>query len=86
MESITPNKEIIRRICILNGGACCYILHTKGDSFIEVLTDIEYEILNRFSQELSEWTGINYKVYTIKKKERRNTILKHINNKILPIN
>jgi hypothetical protein len=65
MDSITPNKEIIRRICILNGGTCCYISHTKGDSFIEVLADIKHEMLDNFSQELSEWTGINYKVYTM---------------------
>ncbi len=58
MDSITPNKEIIRRICILNGGTCCYICHTKGDAFIEILTDITEERLNNFSKELSEWSGI----------------------------
>jgi hypothetical protein len=85
MNLITPNKEIIRRICILNGGTCCYISHTRGHAYIEVLVDIEDKKLNQFSQQLTEWTGIDYKVYNINKQDNIRTTLGHINNKILPI-
>ena len=85
MDSITPNKEIIRRICILNGGTCCYISHTKGDAFLEILTDIKEEKLNNFSKELSDWSGIRYKVYSVKSETDSKTQLSHINDKILPI-
>jgi hypothetical protein len=86
MDSITPNKEVIRRICILNGGTCCYISHIKGDAFIEILTDITEERLNNFSKELSEWSGINYKVFSLKTPSDNKNEISHINNKILPIN
>jgi hypothetical protein len=85
MDSITPNKEIIRRICILNGATCCYISHTKGDAFLEILTDIKEEKLNSFSKELSEWSGINYKVYSLDAQKNDEQTVDHINNKILPI-
>ncbi len=48
MNSITPNKETIRRICILNGATCCYISYARGNNFIEILTDIKEEKLNNF--------------------------------------
>jgi tRNA G10 N-methylase Trm11 len=83
MDTITPNKEIIRRICILNGGTYCYISHTKGDNFIEILADIKEEKLTSFSKELSEWSGINYKVYSIHSQAYKKNKLEHINDKIL---
>ena len=83
MNSITPNKETIRRICILNGATRCYISHTRGDDFIEILTDIKEEKLNNFSKELTQWSGINYKVYSIGGKNK--SLLDHINIKILPM-
>ena len=85
MNALTPNKEIIRRICILNGATCCYISHTEGNTFLEILTDIKEEKLNNFSKELKEWSGINYKVYSMDGKNAKERKLGHINNKILPI-
>ena len=85
MNSIRPNKEIIRRICILNGGTTCYISHTKGDDFVEVLADIEKNQLVSFATELKEWSGINYKTYRIADSTPTERCLQHINEKILPI-
>ena len=85
MNSITPNKEIIRRICLLNGGTTCYIAHRKGKQYIEVLSDIKEENLEQFSKELSEWSGVNYKVHSMENKNSEGKLLNHINNKILPI-
>ncbi len=85
MNSITPNKEIIRRICILNGGTTCYIGHKKGEQYLEVLSDIKEENLERFAKELSEWSGVSYKVYSMGKQNSGGELLNRINNKILPI-
>ena len=82
IDSITPNKEVIRRICILNGGTCCYISYTKGSAFIEVLTDTTEERLNNFSKELGEWSGINYKVFSLKVSNNNKNEISHINHKI----
>ncbi len=84
MDSITPNKEIIRRICILNGGLTCYISHAKGEDFIEVLTDVNEDKLALFATELKEWSGVNYKIYNLNK-TAETSLLKRINKKILPI-
>jgi len=84
MDSITPNKEIIRRICILNGGTNCYISHTTGDNFIEVLADIEQDRLIHFATELKEWSGVNYKTYSINNTPEEQNF-QHINEQILPI-
>ena len=85
MNSIRPNKEIIRRICLLNGGTTCYISHTKGDDFIEVAADIEKNQLINFAIELKEWSGMNYKTYHIDNSTTKEDLLQHINEKILPI-
>ncbi len=84
MTLITPNREIIRRICILNGGSICYISYSTENNFIEVLTDIKTSNLSNFEKELKEWTGINYKVYSTKNSTKETS--EHIQEKILPIN
>ena len=83
MKSITPNREIIRRICILNGGSTCYISYSTENNFIEILADIKISNLSHFEKELKEWTGINYKVYSTE--NNTGATSKHIQEKILPI-
>ena len=85
MHTITPNKEVIRRICLLNGATTCYIAKTKGKQSIEVLVDIKEVNLTHFSKELSEWSGIMYQVYSLNTYKNNDHTVRHIKEKILPI-
>ena len=68
VASTTPNKEIVRRICILSGGSICYIRVDTGDEYVDVLTDIEESNLNNCLQELESWAGMKFRIYTLKNK------------------
>ncbi|HIO91384.1 MAG TPA: hypothetical protein EYG68_00885 [Leucothrix mucor] len=86
MDLITPNKEIIRRICILNGGTTCCISRSNNNEFIELLVDIKEDQLKKFTYELTEWTGANYKAYNTSSNAFKAGALSHIKETILPIN
>ena len=85
MDAISPNREIIRRICILNGGTICYISCKKDHQYIDVLADVAKEKLNDFAKELMEWSGVNYHVYSIHDEPSLKYEHLHIDEQILPL-
>lgn len=76
MNKASPNKETIRRICTLFGIQQCWMLnkhHTNTDAnndFIKLdvtklLVDINPEKQAAFQQELYEWSGMDFAIYTL---------------------
>ncbi len=85
MANTTPNKESIRRICILHGGSYCILHVDTGAEHVEVLTDITDERLPICEKELEAWCGMKFKLFNEGSKDK---IVKHIRisgEKILPI-
>lgn len=83
--TVTPNKEIIRRICLIHGGTHCFIAPSDSEQCIDILANIETDKLDVFTKELHEWTGMNYRVYSTLNKNLSADIDKRITQQILPI-
>ena len=66
VASTTPNKEIIRRICHLNGATKCHLFVATGDEFAEVLTDIPTDKIASCITELEQWAGIKFRLFNFK--------------------
>jgi len=43
MAKTTPNKESIRRICLLSGASFCYLLVDTDNDYVDVLSDLKQE-------------------------------------------
>lgn len=88
MANTTPNKETVRRICLLSGASICYLLVDTGDEYAEVVTDIELPDLENCINELKSWCGMNFRLYTTKQAtDYKNKIarIRACGEKILPI-
>jgi len=66
----TPNKEIIRRICHLNGATKCYLYIDTGDEYAEILTNISSEKIGDCISELEQWAGIKFRVFNYKNNQK----------------
>ena len=62
MANTTPNKESIRRICILHGGNYCYLLVDTGADHVEVLMNIANNRMESCCKELESWCGMEFKL------------------------
>ena len=63
----SPNKEIIRRICTLFHIRKCWMLnqtHTNIES-VKLLVEHEIEKQAAFQQELKDWSGMDFAIYTL---------------------
>jgi hypothetical protein len=60
MSKTTPNKETIRRICLLQGGTECYILVDNDSDYIDVFTNIQDQNIPACLVELVEWCGMKF--------------------------
>lgn len=65
MASTTPNKETIRRLCILSGASQCYLRVNTGDDYAEVLADIKEKELQNCLQSLKDWCGMKFRLYSM---------------------
>ena len=65
MAFTTPNKESIKRICILSGASLCYLRVNTGDEYAEVLTDIKEKELQNCLQSLKDWCGMKFRLYSV---------------------
>ena len=63
MANTTPNKETVRRICLLSGASYCYLLVETGDDYVDVFTDIEQLEMDNCINELESWCGMKFRVY-----------------------
>ena len=81
----TPNKEIVRRICILHGATYCYMLVKPENGIVRILVDSNFEDISGIADELLAWCGIRFEVITeISDSLKSNEIIKR-GEKILPI-
>lgn len=64
MAKTIPNKESVRRLCLLSGGSFCYILFTAEDDGIAVLSDIQADKIAHCEEELQNWCGMKFRVYS----------------------
>lgn len=69
MNSITPNRELIRRICLINKGSECYISIDNDKQIIIIYVDIPANKHTQLIHELHEWSGMNYQVEYTKDNE-----------------
>ena len=83
--STTPNKEIVRRICVMNDASFCYLLVEYSSATIKLYANIPDNLILKANEELLSWCGMPFKIYN----DNSETLL--INNimnkgeKILPI-
>jgi len=65
MAITTPNKETVRRVCLLSGATCCYILVDTGDEYVDVLADIKKEEIKHCVKSLHDWGGMKFRLYSL---------------------
>ena len=83
--STTPNKETIRRICILNGATTCYLYTPEDTPKVMLVIDIKDDKVNSIEEELKSWCGMPFKVYSSLAKCEQTHIIQQHGVKILPI-
>ena len=85
MANTTPNKESIRRICILHGGSYCYLLVDTGAEHVDVLTDIDTKSIEACIMELVAWCGMKFKLLNEDSNDVAKERVLNLGEKILPI-
>jgi len=81
----TPNKEIVRRICILHGATYCYMLVIPEKDVVRILVDSDFKDISGIVDELRAWCGIRFEVINYNTDELKSNDLKKRGEKILPI-
>jgi len=81
----TPNKEIIRRICRLNGASKCYLVVDTNDEYVEILTDIPSAKKDICITELEEWAGVKFRIFNFEDDKDLVSSIKSSGEIILPI-
>jgi len=81
----TPNKETVRRICILQGGTECYIQVNTGNEYVNILTNIENQNLEQCVWELESWCGMKFKLFNEDSESETSDRIRLNGEKILPI-
>ena len=65
MSLTTPNKETIRRLCLLHKVTFCYLQIKTNTKYVDLFTDIEDFNIDLFTQELESWCGMKFNVYNL---------------------
>jgi hypothetical protein len=78
MAKTTPNKESVRRICLLSGGSFCYLLVDTDNDYVDVLSDLKQEEIENCQKELESWCGMKFRVFSTQKNSTDNFIIKKI--------
>jgi len=85
MANTTPNKETIRRICILHGCSYCFINVDTRTEHTDVLTDIIDKKMIACLKELEDWCGMKFKLYNEQSPAEKIKQISTSGEKILPI-
>ena len=85
MANTTPNKETIRRLCLLHKVEFCYLLSDTDSVFVHVLVDIENQKKESFCQELESWCGMKFEIFTLDSDEVNIIRMKRYGEKIYPL-
>ena len=86
MANTTPNKETIRRICLLHGGTECHILVDTGDDYVDVLSNIENHKIEHCLLELKDWCGMKFQLFNNNSNIDEINRIRNKGVQILPIN
>ena len=87
MHKVSPNKEIIRRICTLFHVHKCWMLnqtHLNTES-VKLLVELEVEKQDAFQQELKDWSGMDFAIYTLQSNPKIINTIKTKGNVLLPL-
>ena len=68
MKPTTPNKEIIRRICTLFHIKECWMSTPSQGDNTQLLVSLDDEKIKSFNNELKDWSGIDFDIYTLSSK------------------
>ena len=85
MANTTPNKESIRRICILHKGDLCYLLVDTGADHVDVFMNITNDRIENCCKELESWCGMKFKLYNEEATYDQIRRISEFGEKILPI-
>ena len=85
MANTIPNKETIRRICILHGCSYCFIHVNTGAEHTDILTDIIDKKKLACLKELEAWCGMKFKLYNELSPDETIKQISTSGEKILPI-
>lgn len=85
MNRTIPNKESVRRVCLLSGASECYISVSTEDEYIDVLANVERKEMKHCLQELENWCGMKFRLHTLYEDTPASFQIKSQGEKILPI-
>ena len=85
MVNTAPNKETIRRLCLLHEVKSCYLLSDTNSIFVDVLVDIGNQKSELFCQELESWCGMRFKIFTLDSDEVQIIRMKKYGEIIYPL-
>jgi len=85
MAHTTPNKETIRRLCLLHKVEFCYLLSEKSSEYVDILITLEDQYLEIFEQELESWCGMRFKLFNKKSNKKDIMRIKNKGDKIYPL-
>lgn len=85
MAHTTPNKEVVRRICLLHGATDCYLFVETGNQFVQVLTNIDSDKITTCLSELESWCGMKFELFNMDSEKETIHIIEQKGEKILPI-
>ncbi len=85
MANTTPNKETIRRLCLLHKVESCYLLSDTNTIFVDLLIELEDQYFELFKQELESWCGMKFKLFNNKSNEKDIVRIKNKGEFIYPL-
>ncbi len=85
MANTTPNKETIRRLCLLHKVNSCYLLSDRSTVFVDLLIELEDKHSELFKQELESWCGMKFKLFNKSSNEKDIIRIKNEGELIYPL-
>ena len=85
MSHTTPNKEIIRRLCLLFRLDYCYLLTDTQTEYVDIFVNISNEKKNEFLEELESWSGMKFRVFNVDSNKNDIYLIQTKGEKIYPV-
>ena len=85
MANTIPNKETIRRLCLLHKVESCYLLSDTKSVFVDLLIELEDQHTELFRQELESWCGMKFKLFNKNSNEKDIIRIKNEGELIYPL-
>ena len=85
MSNTTPNKETIRRFCLLFRVSYCYLLTDTKTEYANLFLDISNKKKDELLHELESWCGMKFKLLNLTSNEDEITQVKTRGERIYPL-